>query len=293
MATVTYKKGKLYDLPIIDLNQDPNQPRKSMDPQALEELVASIKTHGIIQPILFRVAPATTQSSALSTQNLLFIVAGERRFKAAQLTGLTTIPGICVEGNPSEIALVENLLRQDLTAVEEAEGLQSLMSEQKYTQEQLSGVIGKARTTLSEILSLNKLPQEVRDDCRGDRSITRATLITIAKKKQARAMTTAYLAFKAKQQKGKTTRTKKDANAYDTVSGLVGNAMKRLSALDTAGWEDTAMETFRADLLGLKEWIDAFFAPPATNSALSTLHQHYFLSQNAKLQDLTLDLDHA
>ena len=264
MATVTYKKGKLYDLPIIDLNQDPNQPRKSMDPQALEELVASIKTHGIIQPILFRVAPATTQSSALSTQNLLFIVAGERRFKAAQLTGLTTIPGICVEGNPSEIALVENLLRQDLTAVEEAEGLQSLMSEQKYTQEQLSGVIGKARTTLSEILSLNKLPQEVRDDCRGDRSITRATLITIAKKKQARAMTTAYLAFKAKQQKGKTTRTKKDANAYDTVSGLVGKAMKRLAALDTAGWEETDMEAFRTDLLGLKEWIDAFLAPPAT-----------------------------
>jgi ParB family chromosome partitioning protein len=248
----TYKKGKLYDLPIVDLKQDPNQPRKSMDPQALEELVASIKTHGIIQPILFRVA---------ADSSTLVIVAGERRYKAAQLAGLTTLPGICVEGNPSEIALVENLLRQDLTAVEEAEGLQSLMSEQKYTQEQLSGVIGKARTTLSEILSLNKLPQEVRDDCRGDRSITRATLITIAKKKQARAMTTAYLAFKARQQKGKTTRTKKDANAYDTVSGLVGNAMKRLSALDTAGWEETDMETFRADLLGLKEWIDAFLAP--------------------------------
>ena len=141
--TQTYKKGKLYDLPIIDLKTDPNQHRKSMDSQALEELVASIKTHGIIQPILFRVAADSPN---------LIIVAGERRFKAAQLTGLTTIPGICVEGNPSEIALVENLLRQDLTAVEEAEGLQSLMSEQKYTQEQLSGVIGKARTTLSEIL---------------------------------------------------------------------------------------------------------------------------------------------
>jgi ParB family chromosome partitioning protein len=101
----------------------------------------------------------------------------------------------------------------------------------------------------------------VRDDCRGDRSITRATLITIAKKKQARAMTTAYTAFKARQQKGKTTRTKKDANAYDTVSGLMDKAMKRLTALDTAGWEDTDMETFRADLLGLKEWIDAFLAP--------------------------------
>ena len=76
-------------------------------------------------------------------------------------------------------------------------------------------------------------------------------------------MTTAYLAFKAKQQKVKTTRTQKDANAYGTVSGLVGNAMKRISALDTAGWEETDMEAFRADLLGLKECIAAFLEPPA------------------------------
>jgi len=257
----TYEKGKLYELSIIDLKPDPNQPRKSMDPIALEELAASIKTHGVIQPILFRVA---------ADSPYLIIVAGERRYKASQQAGLLVLPGICVDGNPSEIALVENLLRQDLTAVEEAEGLQSLMNEQKYTQEQLSGVIGKARTTLTEILSLNKLPQEVRDDCRGDRLITRAALITIAKKKQERGMTTAYIACKAKLQKGKTTRTKKDANAYDTVSGLVGKAMKRLSALDTAGWEETDMEAFRADLLGLKEWIDAFLAPPAETPEATT-----------------------
>jgi ParB family chromosome partitioning protein len=71
--------------------------------------------------------------------------------------GLTTIPAIFIVGNYSEIALVENLLRQDLTAVEEAEGLQSLMIEQKYTQEQLGGIIGKAQNTLSEILSQNFL----------------------------------------------------------------------------------------------------------------------------------------
>ena len=139
MATVTYKKGKLYELPIVDLKPDPNQPRKFMDSQALEELVASIKTHGIIQPILFRVD---------ADNSTLVIVAGERRYKAAQLAGLTTLPGICVEGNPSEIALVENMLRQDLTPIEEAEGLQALMTEQKYTQEQLGGIIGKAQNTL-------------------------------------------------------------------------------------------------------------------------------------------------
>jgi len=102
----TYKKGKLYDLPIIDLTPDPNQPRKFMDPQALEDLAASVKLKGIIQPILFRVA---------ADNPYLLIVAGERRYKAAQMAGILTIPGICVEGNAAEIALVENLQRQDLT----------------------------------------------------------------------------------------------------------------------------------------------------------------------------------
>jgi len=111
-----YEKGKLYDLPIIDLKTDPNQPRKSIDSQALEELATSIKTHGIIQPLLFRVADDSPY---------LLIVAGERRYNAAQQVGLLVVPGLYVEGNPSEIALIENMLRQDLTAVEEAEGLQA------------------------------------------------------------------------------------------------------------------------------------------------------------------------
>ncbi|MFA5920987.1 MAG: ParB/RepB/Spo0J family partition protein [Methylococcaceae bacterium] len=271
MTTATpYEKGKLYDLPISNLTPDPNQPRKSMDPQALEELVASIKTHGIIQPILFRVAAATTQSSALGPDSLstqssalspLLVVAGERRFKAAQLTGLTTLPGICVEGNPSEIALVENMLRQDLTPVEEAEGLQALMTEQKYTQEQLGGIIGKAQNTLSEILSLNKLPQDVRDDCRGDRTISKNALITIAKKKQARGMTTAYIAYKAKQQKGKTTRQKKDPNEPQAVFDMMDKAMTKIRTIDMSAWTDDNKTNFQTSLTSLKTEIDNYLNP--------------------------------
>jgi ParB family chromosome partitioning protein len=249
MATVTFEKGKLYELPIIDLKPDPNQPRKSMDSQALEELVASIKTHGIIQPILFRVVPESPYQ---------IIVGGERRYKAAQIAGLTTLPGICVEGNPSEIALVENMLRQDLTPVEEAEGLQALMMEQKYTQEQLGGIIGKAQNTLSEILSLNKLPQDVRDDCRGDRTISKSALITIAKKKQARGMTTAYIAYKAKQQKGKTTRHKKDPNEPQAVFDMMDKAMTKIRTLDTSAWTDDNKTNFQTSLAGLKTEIDNY-----------------------------------
>jgi ParB family transcriptional regulator, chromosome partitioning protein len=249
MATVTYKKGKLYDVPVNDLNPDPNQPRKSMDSQALEELVASIKTHGIIQPILFRVDAESSNP---------IIVAGERRYKAAQLAGLTAIPCICVEGNPSEIALVENMLRQDLTPVEEAEGLQTLMTEQKYTQEQLGGIIGKAQNTLSEILSLNKLPQDVRDDCRGDRTISRNALIIIAKKKQARGMTTAYIAYKAKQQKGKTTRQKKDPNEPQAVFDMMDKAMTKIRSIDTSAWTDDNKTNFQTSLTSLKTEIDNY-----------------------------------
>jgi len=258
MSTVTYKKGKLYNLPIIDLKPDPNQPRKSMDPQALEELAASIKTHGIIQPILFRVA---------ADSPYLIIVAGERRYKAAQQAGLLALPGICVEGNPSEIALIENMLRQDLTPVEEAEGLQSLMTEQKYTQEQLGGIIGKAQNTLSEILSLNKLPQEIRDDCRGDRTISRSGLISIAKKKQARGMTTAYNAYKANLQKGKTTRQKKAHNEPQAVFDMMDKAMTKIRSINTSAWTDNDNTNFRTSLTSLKTEIDNYLnAPPPVAS---------------------------
>jgi len=258
MATVTYQKGKLYNLSIIDLKPDPNQPRKSMDPQALDELVASIKTHGIIQPILFRVA---------ADSPYLIIVAGERRYKAAQLAGLLAIPGICVEGNPAEIALIENMLRQDLTPVEEAEGLQALMTEQKYTQEQLGGIIGKAQNTLSEILSLNKLPQEIRDDCRGDRTITRSSLVTIAKKKQIRSMTTAYIAYKANLQKGKTIRQQKDPNEPQAFLDLIDKATTRIQSINTSAWTDDNKASFQTSLTGLKAEIDNYLtASPAVAS---------------------------
>lgn len=257
----TYEKGKLYDLPIIDLKTDPNQPRKSMDSQALEELVASIKTHGIIQPILFRVAADSSD---------LFIVAGERRYKAAQQAGLLFLPGICVEGNPSEIALVENMLRQDLTPVEEAEGLQALMTEQKYTQEQLGDIIGKAQNTLSEILSLNKLPQDVRDDCRGDRTISKNALITIARKKQARGMTTAYNVYKAKLQKGKTTRQKKDPNEPQAVFDMMDKAMTKIRSIDTSAWTDDNKTNFQTSLTSLKTEIDNYLAAPPPAAAPAT-----------------------
>ena len=259
MATVAYKKGKLYDLPIIDLKPDPNQPRKSMDPQALEELTASVKRVGIIQPLLFRVDAESPY---------LILVAGERRFKAAQLAGLTTIPGICVEGNPSEIALVENLLRQDLTAIEEAEALQRLKEQQQYTDEQLSGAIGKARTTISDIMLINRLPPEIRDECRGDRKISKNVLIEIARKKQVRGMQTAYEKYKEKVKKaaeGRTKQIKEPETAADATAWL-SKAVNRLNGLDASAWTEDEKNTFNETLLNLQETIQALLNPPALSN---------------------------
>ena len=255
MATATYEKGKLYDLPIGELNPDTNQPRKSMDPQALEDLAASIAQHGVLTPILFRVDAESAN---------LILVAGERRLRAAQLAGLATVPGICVEGNPSEIALVENLLRQDLTSVEEAEALQRLKEEQQYTDEQLSGVIGKARTTISDIMLINRLPAEIRDECRGDHQISKSALIEIARKKQVRGMQTAYEKYKDKVKKaaeGRSKREKAPETAADVMKWL-SKAVGNLSAVDASAWTEDEKSAFNQTLMELHETIQALLNPP-------------------------------
>jgi ParB family chromosome partitioning protein len=246
-----YEKGQLYQIPITDFRLDPDQPRKVIDPDALAELAASIAKYGILQPLLFRTAG----------EGWLYIVAGERRYQAAQQAGLFVLPAIYVEGDYAEIALVENLQRQDLTAVEEAEALQRLMTEQQYTQEQLGGIVGKSRTTVSETLTINRLPQEIRDKCRGNRQITRQTLIEIARKKQERGMLSAYNAYLLQQQKVKASRQKKDPNDPADVLAIAQKVVMKIGALDTAAWTEEERESLRATLVDLKNGIDTFLNP--------------------------------
>ena len=251
----TYVKGNLYQISIIDFKPDPNQPRKVIDPVALAELAASIRQHGILQPLLFRVAEGSPY---------LLIVSGERRFLAAKQAGLLILPAMCVEGNYAEIALVENLQRQDITSVEEAEAFQRLMVEQNYTQEQLGDMVGKARTTVSETLTINKLPQAIRDECRGDRQITRQTLIAISRKKQERGMVTAYNTYRLKLQKVKGSRQQKDPNDHAASLAIAEKAGMKIDNLDTVAWTDDEREIFRVTLEDLQNKIAHFLNPPST-----------------------------
>lgn len=166
-----YEPRTLYHLDIALLAPDPNQPRKSIDEAELKELTSSIEKHGVLLPILFR----------RNDKSELVIVSGERRYQASLLAKKKDIPAILVEENAAEIALVENLLRVDLTAIEEAEALQRLKTEASYSNKQLSNVIGKAEATISEILRLNDLPVKLRDKHRGNKSLSRRTLLEVAK----------------------------------------------------------------------------------------------------------------
>jgi ParB family transcriptional regulator, chromosome partitioning protein len=184
----TYAKNQLYMVPLAEVQPDPSQPRKYMDPLTLDELTASVKQMGIIEPVVCRQDPAT---------GLVYAVAGERRCAAARKAGLSAIPAIFVEGsNHAEIALVENLLRQDLNPVEEAEALKRLMDDHAYQQEQLATVIGKSQPTISETLSLNRLPREIRDECRQDPTVPKHVLVEIARKKQERSMLTQFRKYR-------------------------------------------------------------------------------------------------
>lgn len=186
LTLVTYEKGKLYDLNIADVQPDPEQPRKYFDEQALGELKASIEKHGVLQPVLVR----------QSADGALLLVSGERRYQASKLAGCATIPAVFTDGEPAEISIVENLLRENLTAIEEAEAIDKLRSQHDYTLADLGAVLGKAESTMSEILSLNRLPAEVKDDCRNDPKTARGILVAIASQKTLEKMTALYIKYK-------------------------------------------------------------------------------------------------
>ena len=188
-ATAVYEKGRLYTLPIGNIQPDPNQPRKYFDAEGLAELTQSIRDKGVLQPVLVRVEEG----------GAVFLIAGERRLKAAEAAGLTEVPALFIhDDRPQEIALIENSLRQNLTAIEEAEAAGRLVTELNYTQEQVGKVLGKKLSTVSEILSLNRLPAAIRDECRVNPACPRRVLVEIARKKQERAMLTLYEKYKAK-----------------------------------------------------------------------------------------------
>ncbi|ODR85235.1 ParB/RepB/Spo0J family partition protein [Shewanella xiamenensis] len=154
-VVVVDKKEELIHLDLDLLQPGKYQPRKDMSPEALEELAHSIRNQGIIQPIVVRPV----------SNNQYEIIAGERRWRASQLAGVEKIPCI-VKAVPDDaaiaIALIENIQREDLNAMEEAIALQRLMQEFELTHQQVADVVGKSRASVSNLLRLNGLNEPVK-----------------------------------------------------------------------------------------------------------------------------------
>ena len=150
------KLPKLVELRLEVIRLNPDQPRKTFDETALEELASSIEQHGLLQPITVKRIPETDD---------YLLVAGERRYRATQKLGRPTITAIITDGNADELAIIENLQREDLRPIEQAEALARLQETHGYNQVQLAKVVGKGRTAINELLQLMALPEDIRQEC--------------------------------------------------------------------------------------------------------------------------------
>ena len=182
-AEETAEKSPYQHLPLHKVEPNPHQPRQDFDETELQALADSITEHGILQPLTVR---------ELSS-GYYQIIAGERRWRAARLAGLQEIPAVIVEADDKkvmELALIENLQRQDLNPVEEALGYQSLMQDHGLTQEDAARRVGKSRPAVANALRLLQLPEEVLEMLRSGKLTAghaRAVLSIGSEKKQREA----------------------------------------------------------------------------------------------------------
>ncbi|GAB6113159.1 ParB/RepB/Spo0J family partition protein [Desulfomicrobium salsuginis] len=184
-----YELGQVYDLELSTLKPNPHQPRTVFQDTEIRELANSIDEKGLLQPILVKELE----------DGQIIIVSGERRFRAHQLLERETIPAWFTTGDPEELALVENLVREDLSAMETAEALKKLADRFGLkTNDDIGKVIGKAPSTVSEILSLNDLSENIRNKIRGDKKFALRELKKIASQNTPKAQEKLFKAYEAK-----------------------------------------------------------------------------------------------
>lgn len=168
----SYKRREMTQIDIRLISENPHQPRKYFDEEKLDELTDSIHQEGIIQPLAVRLDQNT---------NTIHLVAGERRLRAAKKAGFETVPVVLIDNDPAIISLIENVQRENLNPVEEAIAYQKLIDEKKCSQEELAGIVGKSRTTITNSLAINRLPEIIKSECLENDWISKQQLIEVAR----------------------------------------------------------------------------------------------------------------
>jgi ParB family transcriptional regulator, chromosome partitioning protein len=167
-------------IPIDKIRPNPDQPRKNIGD--VRELAESIREKGVLEPLLVRYVPR---------EDTYYIISGERRYHASKLSGLQELP--CIEkiaddAETLELALIENLQRKDLTAFEEADGLQRLADQFDYTHDDIAKKIGRARSSVTETMSLRLIPDDVRKACVEKGVVTKSLLLQVARQPSEKKM---------------------------------------------------------------------------------------------------------
>lgn len=184
----TYITGQVYEIPLSDIQANPNQPRRTFDQDALEALKTSISREGLLQPI------AVLQTE----EGKLVIAAGERRYRAVTELGWEKISCRIVEGSLDDLALMENMIREDLNPMERALAMQSYIDHHRLSRKKLSHILGIARNSISEILSLNKLPKDIQDIIIKDKRYSLHNMRVIARIKNEEEQREKFEKLKAK-----------------------------------------------------------------------------------------------
>ena len=176
-----FEIGKVYSIHLSELMPNPAQPRKYFDEEEIKALATDIDANGLLQNITFT-----------CHEGKLIIISGERRVRAHKMLGKVTIEGKYVLGDLLTLALMENILRSDLTAVEFAESVAALQEQKNCSSNEIAEIIGRKKSTTSEILRIASLPEDIRNDARTKPQMTRERLLKVARRKDAEVQRKVY-----------------------------------------------------------------------------------------------------
>ncbi len=257
-----YATGQLYDIPVANIRTNPDQPRKSFDTEALTALQHSMKVHGLLNPV----------AVIAGQDGQLHLAAGERRLRAARALGWFTIPARVVEGNIEDLALMENMIREDLNPMERAMSMQRYLDTHtqknangrrvKVKQQDLANMLGMAKNSVSEILSLNKLPDDIKAVVLHDKRYPLNKLRVIARTRDVAQQRERFARLRQAVEQGVTATKNADARAA-TPSFDRDRLARRLKGVvaELHNWrrvyDRKSLKQLKAEYVALRDELDA------------------------------------